>query len=230
MSYRLSLPNCLSALAAAAAMTLALPAQAEEKCTSPDAGGVSQCHAGLATENVRQLAVVQEQPQWCWAASISMIFAHHGYRVPQQEIVKDGYGVAVDLPAPSGEAMTHALSRAWVDENDKPFQGRALASDGVARQYQVSNEKVLAELAAGRPLLLGAIGHAVVLVGLRYERSAKGSVRITGGTVIDPQPGRGIRPLLRAEMRPTYVAAVQVTSVEQKMAAADSAADASLLR
>lgn len=230
MHCRSSLPIRLSALAAFATLVLALPAQAEEKCATPDTNGVSQCRAGLPAERVRALAVVQEQPQWCWAASISMIFAHHGYTVRQEEIVKDGYGVAADLPAPSGQAMTNALSRAWVDEHDRPFQGKAYASDSLARQYQVSDQKVLAELASGNPLLIGAMGHAVVLVGLRYERSAKGNVRIIGGTVIDPQPGRGVRPLLAGEMHPTYVAAVQVMGVEQKMAVAVAAADASLLR
>lgn len=230
MRCRSSLPIRLSALAALATLVLALPAQAEETCTTPDTNGVSQCHAGLAAEHVRELAVVQEQPQWCWAASISMIFAHHGYTVRQEEIVKDGYGVAANLPAPSGQAMTNALSRAWVDEHDRPFQGKAYASDALASQYQVSDQKVLAELVSGNPLLIGAMGHAVVLVGLRYERSAKGNVRIISGTVIDPQPGRGIRPLLAGEMHPTYVAAVQVMGVEQKLAVADAAADASLLR
>ena len=56
-----------------------------------------------------------------------------------------------------------------------------------------------------------------VLVGLRFERSACGTLRITGGTVIDPLPGMGIRPMLRAEMRPTYVAAVQVMGAYQRV-------------
>ncbi len=203
---------------------MGLPALAEEKCGAPDSNGVAVCRAGLPVDRLHQLAVVQEQPQWCWAASISMIFAHHGYTVRQEDIVKGGYGVAVDLPAPSGQAMTNALTRAWVDEHDRAFQGKALASDALSKQYQVSNAKVLAELAAGRPLLLGAMSHAVVLVGLKFERSASGAIRIIGGTVIDPRPvDGGIRPLLRAEMRPTYVAAVQVMGVEQKMAAAAGA-------
>ena len=221
MLFRSFLPTVLSSVAAALLVALALPALAEEKCTSPDANGVSQCRAGLPAHSVQKLAVVQEQPQWCWAASISMIFAHYGYRVPQEEIVKDGYGVAANLPAPSGQAMTNALSRAWVDEDDKAFQGKALASDLLSRQHEVSNQQVLAELVAGRPLLVGALGHAVVLVGLRYERSDRGQVRIIGGTVIDPQPGRGIRPLMAAEMHPTYVAVVHVMPAEQRVALAD---------
>lgn len=222
MFCRSSLPNLRSVLAVCTLAALALPSQAEEVCGTPNTHGVSICSAGLPAESVQQLAVVQEQPQWCWAASISMIFAHHGYAVRQEDIVKDGYGTAVNLPAPSGQAMTKALSRAWVDDNDKPFQGQAVATDAFARQFQVSERKVLAELADGRPLLLGALRHAVVLVGLKYERSQRGNVRIIGGTVIDPQPGKGIRPLLHGEMKPTYVAAVQVMGVEQRVAALES--------
>jgi hypothetical protein len=230
MFCRSLLPKLRSVLAVSALVALAIPSQAEEICGTPDTDGVSICSAGLPAQRVQQLAVVQEQPQWCWAASISMIFAHHGYTVRQEDIVKDGYGVAANLPAPSGQAMTNALSRSWVDENDRPFQGKAIASDARASQFQVSEHKVLAELADGRPLLLGAMRHAVVLVGLKYERSAKGNIRIIGGTVIDPQPGQGIRPLLHVEMKPTYVAAVQVMGVEQKMAAADLGRVASELR
>jgi hypothetical protein len=230
MPSRLSPPSFRSFLTVLALLTTALPSQAEEVCGSPNAYGVSICSAGLPAGSVEQLAVVQEQPEWCWAASISMIFAHHGYAVRQEEIVKDGYGAAVNLPAPSGQAMTNALSRAWVDGNAKAFQGIAVASDALSRRFQVSEHKVLAELADGRPLLLGAMRHAVVLVGLTYEKSERGNVRIIGGTVIDPRPGIGVRPLAAGEMKPTYVAAVQVMGDGQRLAAIDTAREAAFLR
>lgn len=229
MFRRPSLPINRLLLAACALTVLVFPAHADEVCGIPNPYGVSICSAGLPADSVQQLAVEQEKPEWCWAASISMIFAHHGYTVRQEDIVKDGYGVALNLPAPSGQAMTNALSRAWVDGRARQFQGHAVATDALSHQFQVSEHKVLAELADGRPLLLGAMRHAVVLVSLTYEKSELGNVRIIGGTVIDPQPGRGVRPLLAGEMKPTYVAAVQVMGAEQKMAVAESAADASLL-
>ena len=226
MFCRPSLPAFRSFLAVSALVAVALPSQAEEVCGTPDSTGVTLCSAGLPADRVQQLAVVQEQPQWCWAASISMIFAHHGFAVRQEDIVKDGYGgVAANLPAPSGQAMTKALSKAWVDGNAKPFQGHAVASDSHAGRFQVSEHKVLAELADGRPLLLGAQRHAVVLVELKYERSERGNVRILGGTVIDPRPGVGVRPLTVGEMKPTYVAAVQVMGDGERVAAAEVARD-----
>jgi hypothetical protein len=222
MLDRLSLSAVLSSLIAVALMVGVAPAQAEESCSTPDDNGVSQCHAGLPAESLPQLAVVQEQPQWCWAAAISMIFAHHGYQVRQQEIVRDGYGVVANFPAPSGQAMTNAMSKAWTDQHAQLFQAKAYVSDALSHQSEVSNNTVISELGAGRPLLIGAQGHAVVLVGLRFERSAKGNVRILGGTVIDPQPGTGVRPMHPAEMHPTYVAAVQVLPADQRVASLDT--------
>jgi hypothetical protein len=212
----------LRAIALFGLVALGLPALADEQCGAPDALGNRQCQAGLASDSVATIAAVQEQPQWCWAASISMIFAHHGYRVRQEEIVKDGYGVAVNLPASSGQVMTNALSKAWTDQNARGFQSTAQTSDALARHYEVSNGKVIAELTAGRPLLVGtSLGHAMVLVNLKYQRMVSGAVRINGGTVIDPDPSRGVRPMASVEMKLTYVAAVQVMAADQRVASLD---------
>ena len=210
---------------AALALLTAAPAQAREQCGPAGADGSRQCRAGIAAEKVRQLAVKQEQPQWCWAASISMIFAAHGYTVAQQEIVKDGLGIVASLPAPSGQAMSQSMSGTWLDDEARLFRTSVLASDARAKRFEITNQHVIAELAAGRPLLLGAAGHAVVLVGLDFERLPGGAVRITSGTVIDPVPGQGVRALSGAERRPTYVAAVQVIAID-RMAPADRSASA----
>ena len=85
MFCRSRLPKLRSVLAASALVALALPSQAEEICGTPDTNGVSICSAGLPAQSVQQLAVVQEQPQWCWAASISMIFGDDGQLVRFQE-------------------------------------------------------------------------------------------------------------------------------------------------
>jgi hypothetical protein len=61
----------------------------------------------------------------------------------------------------------------------------------------------------------------VVLVELKYEKSERGNVRILGGTVIDPRPGVGVRALTTGEMKPTYVAAVQVMGDGERVAALD---------
>jgi hypothetical protein len=57
-----------------------------------------------------------------------------------------------------------------------------------------------------------------------YERSASGEHRIVGGTVIDPAPERGVRPLQPDELTPGYLAAVQLPSAQVGTALADAGA------
>jgi hypothetical protein len=56
---------------------------AEERCQP--AGGVPQifCEAGIPTAQVNHIEAVQAMSQWCWAASIAMVFQFYGYEVPQ---------------------------------------------------------------------------------------------------------------------------------------------------
>src|SRR5687768_14169077 len=79
-------PGWLLALALASMFALLTPQvlHAAEVCSSPDQHGVAHCRAGLTTAQIRHMAVAQEKSQWCWAASIAMVFAHHGYKLEQE--------------------------------------------------------------------------------------------------------------------------------------------------
>ncbi|MES2973490.1 MAG: papain-like cysteine protease family protein [Pseudomonadota bacterium] len=188
--------------------------QAAETCNAPDARGTVSCTAGMSEARIREIAISQERSQWCWAASMSMIFAHHGLRVPQEHIVKDVHGKVEDVNAPSGEAMTSALRRRWRDQmGNQEFAVNTRTGDIAANRYEITNAQIADELTGGRPLLIGTKGHAMVLVKANYERRTNGDVVITGGTVIDPMPDKGVRKLARAEMVLSYVAAVEVSEV-----------------
>lgn len=203
----------MSALGVLAAW--ATPAQAGESCNAPDAKGSIACTAGLHEDRIREIAITQDKSQWCWAASISMIFASHGFRLPQEAIVKDITGKLEDVNAPSGEAMTNALRRKWRSpESHQEVATSAKVGDIAANRFEISNAAIADELAEGRPLLIGTRGHAMVLVKANYERRTNGDVIITGGTVIDPLPGKGVRKLARGEMILSYVAAVQVAGIK----------------
>ncbi|MBC7452707.1 MAG: C39 family peptidase [Massilia sp.] len=197
----------------------ALASQAAETCRTADAKGAIACSAGMDDARVREIAIVQERSQWCWAASISMIFANYGYTLPQETIVKDVHGSVADVNAESGEVMTSALQRHWRDAANHEFAVSSRAGDVAASRYDISNDAIATELINGRPLLIGTRGHAMVLVHANYERRSNGVVVITGGTVIDPLPGKGVRRLARNEMGLTYVAAVQVSSMDSKASA-----------
>lgn len=52
----------------------------------------------------------QDCPQWCWAASASMVFAMHGHPLDQMKIVPRVFGGVVCMPAPSGITIATVLN------------------------------------------------------------------------------------------------------------------------
>lgn len=203
----------------AAALLLPFTASAKVDCDVADARGVQRCKAGLDDAQIRQIQRSQEKSQWCWAASIAMVFAHHGFTVSQEQVVRRQFADLADR-AVSGSAITEMLSRGWKDGKGRQFQPVAAVADPYARRFEVATQNLVQELSEERPLIFGAETHAMVLVQVEFERGAAGAiVRITGGTVIDPAPGKGVRSLQRQEMRPKYVAAVQLAPASQLAAA-----------
>lgn len=215
MSSTIHQPRLRSWIFMAAALVALLGTtglHASEICSAPDASGVRSCKAGLSTEQVQTIRVAQEKPQWCWAASIAMVFAHYGYKVPQEGIVRQHFGDATDK-AVSGRDITSLLEAPWTDGRGRPFAANASVADAPDKRPAPAHEIMVSELTAQRPLLIGVSEHAMVLVRVEYERVAgQSGVRITGGTVIDPMPGRGLRRLMPHEARPSYVAAVRVSN------------------
>ncbi|HVN04880.1 MAG TPA: hypothetical protein VMT86_10710, partial [Bryobacteraceae bacterium] len=50
-------------------------------------------------------------------------------------------------------------------------------------------------LAVGMPLIIGSMGHAMVLTAVSYNRAPNSQGQVTGAVVRDPWPGRGRRML-----------------------------------
>lgn len=185
-------------------------AGAAERCDAADARGIQRCSAGLADLQIAQMQRTQLGANWCWAASIAMVFAHHGYAVSQQQVVQRQFGALQDL-AISGPEISAHLNREWRDQSGRGFQASAKGGDVAGPLNRQAPAALIAQLAQEQPLVLGADGHAVVLVEVQYERfTLQDAVRITGGKVIDPAPGRGVRALSASELRPSYVVAVGV--------------------
>ena len=160
-----------------------------------DVYGSPQCHAWVELRDIHRFAALQAMDQWCWAACISMVFAHHGRAVSQQRIVEAAYGAAYNMPALSGAVIARQISRPWVDDHGHAFNARMTGvfdfDNGI---MALDNAGVVAELEAGRPMIIGSGNHAMVLVGVNYVRTPFGP-RIHGAHVFDPWPGRGIQPL-----------------------------------
>jgi hypothetical protein len=194
--------NRRNALRTIATLALGGPAivSAQERCKTPDYQGMTACEVGIPSWKGN--AILRQQPslsQWCWAASMEMVFAHYGHRVPMKRIVTEVYGRTVNLPAPSW-TIVQQLSREWEDEDGETFSCQCdvlwdtAAGYGKAAPDQIASQYLHRQM----PLIIGTQGHAMVLTALSYVKhvvnTSYGSV--TTATVRDPYPGRGGRRVL----------------------------------
>lgn len=129
----------------------------------------------------------QRASQWCWAACISSVLDYHGVRVSQERIVQETYGGLVNLPSFGVGPMLASLNRISADDNGTPFMVRATSRG-------VNAETAAQELAQDRPLIIGTMGHAMVLTGLIYSGNGMQTI-INNASVYDPWPGKGHRNL-----------------------------------
>jgi hypothetical protein len=184
-------------------LSFAAPARAAVECTPFGPNGVQRCVAGLPSPVADTIMAYQKQSQWCWAASISMVFHHHGLTVSQQEIVKQAWGTLVNMPA-QPQDIARSLNRDWVDARGTRWR--------VATSTLTADPATAArDLAAGRPLIIGTMGHAMVLTALTYDRAVDGSGQVVLATVRDPWPGNGGRRDLSAQ---EWISTMLLTSIE----------------
>jgi hypothetical protein len=187
-------------------------------CAKPDRKGVQRCRTGLPRQRMQQLLRMQEDTQWCWAAGIAMVFASMGLEVEQGHVVRANFGELLNWPARDRE-ITRLLNRRWQDRSGRAYVASARTSE-VEVDISRHAPHLVEELASGRPVILAAMKHLVVLAEVEFERSADGESRIVGGTVLDPAAGRGIRPLEEHELKPTYLARIRVEPADDGEAGA----------
>ena len=170
-------------LQAATALLLLGPqlAAAAEECAPVDTHtGIQRCKAGLDTAQVGQIRVFQEKPQWCWAASLAMVFAHHGYRLHIAERV----GAVGRQP---GRPSRRVLTGCWraAGRTSASVDTPAHAGNAPARRF-CSTDDTLSRDAAERPIMRRAWLHGAGE--MEYERFAEqDAVAHNGGTVIEPR-------------------------------------------
>lgn len=213
----------LSLVTVVAFQLMVSPAHAGERC-QPDPYGQVVCEVGIPSERLEPITSQQAMSQWCWAASISMIFGYHGHPLPQERIVQSVFGQLVDLPAMNGMVMSRSLARPWVDQRGRRFQAKVRVFDNHAGQFELDTEAIITELREERPMLVGTVGHAMVMTALRYVRTPMGP-QVIGVTVRDPWPGRGRRDLQWHEMQPQYLAAVDLGAKKKVEVPSEDVAD-----
>jgi hypothetical protein len=148
--------------------------------------------AQTATVNIMQLAQsvsTQQCEQWCWAASISMIFGFYGHPLSQASIVLATYGNVVCLPAGSSTTIGVDLSRRWVDARGVPFTSQVVAAYDYFNGLNTfaGNASIVAALKANDPMLYCNRSHAMVLYSVTYVDGPLGP-DIQRADVIDPWP------------------------------------------
>lgn len=168
--------------------------------------GVQQCEAGIDSSIAHVTAAAaggQHLSQWCWAACIEMVFRYYGLQVPQARIVQETWGGIVNLPAQPGQIMMN-LNRSWIDG-----AGRRFGASGDA--FTANPITAAQDLAQDMPLIIGTMGHAMVLTSLSYMRDQFGNGNVTAAVVRDPWPGRGRRVLSAQEWYgTTFLARIRV--------------------
>ena len=97
----------------------------------------------------------------------------------------------MNLPGQPAQILAD-LNRPWADENGNAFL--------VAGDVLTANPMTAAQdLARDMPLIIGTLGHAMVLTSLEYARDPVGNGSVTAAVVRDPWPGRGRRILSAQE-------------------------------
>lgn len=146
----------------------------------------------------------QLQSQWCWAASISMVFSYYQHPISQSRIVSEVYGGLQNLPG-AGYVIASKLNGCLVDDAGDSFQSRLVAAyDADAGVYAITNQQIISALDREQPLILGARTHAMVLTGIQYYQTAQGPY-VVAAAVFDPWPGVGLRPLQMDELYPIHL-------------------------
>ena len=150
-------------------------------CTPFAPNGIQQCEAGIDSGILDVVASdTQHKSQWCWAACIEAVFTYYDHPVPQERIVTEVWGDVVNMPGQPGQILG-ALNRRWKDENDNEFRSYASA---------IGTNAITAaqDLAADHPLIIGTLGHAMVLTSLTYLRDVYGRGDVQLAEVRDPWP------------------------------------------
>jgi len=150
-------------------------------CSSYNAYGVQHCIAGINSEILDVTASdTQHNSEWCWAASISAVFNYYGHNISQERIVEETFGQVENVPG-SPNAILSALNKRWTDDDGNAFSVRATT-------IAVTPAAAAQDLAADHPLIIGTLGHAMVLTALEYDHDAYGRGNVTIATVRDPWP------------------------------------------
>ncbi len=190
-------------IASAAAFAFSTMAHAQN-CQRTPYGQV--CRAEVNMPQLIAAINTQRCPEWCWAASISMIFAFYGHPIDQTEIVRQTYGNVVCFPAGTTRTIGNDLSRSWTDVAGRRFTSRVVAAYDPANGINaINNDIIIRELQTNHPLLYCNTQHAMVNYGVDYIPTPMGP-NVRAVAVVDPWPtSPRVHGLTAPEMMPAHL-------------------------
>jgi hypothetical protein len=161
------------------------------ECQPAGAPGLAACSVGLRSPIADRFARRQPaQSQWCWAACIEMVAAYYGFALPQEQVVAEIYGGAYDRPA-DAQVIVSALSRPWRDADGRDLATgcEVIYAAGYSPPGQRPDLIAIERLYGDMPIIIGTVGHAMVLSALDFiQMPDAGEASVTGAVVRDPWP------------------------------------------
>lgn len=148
-------------------------------------------YVGIPKDRFDHFASAQTNSNWCWAASLQMIFNYYGVDISQAQIVRRSYG-----SDPNGNLPNWTGSMQLITAN---LNNWSFTSSGIQYSVQASLNLgapnptyMIQELSEGRPILIAYrsgpnSGHAVVITACSYIQTNYGPY-IQSIVVRDPWP------------------------------------------
>ena len=171
----------------------------------------------------------QKASNWCWAATISNLFAHYGHGVSQSRIVTEAYGAPVNMTGGDYSNLARLLNRPWVDDSGGGFNSKLVAALDVPNGVTaISNDQIRDALARNRPLVIGTTSHAMLAIGMTYTEIGGSVVNVSQVQVFDPWPGVGFRNARMEEVTPAPRGGILLFVAEARVSASKSDASRSL--
>lgn len=177
--------------------------------------GIEKCSAGVEIDG---FTAEQEKDHWCWAACIQAVFNYHGYSVSQKRIVHKVFPKYNDNSGAVGPQIVQAVNGHWTTDDGEDFSAHAKVLLDTQFFFKQPDAAAVAarELAKDNPLILGAMGHAVMLSAMSYLRDNSGHGQPQSLTVRDPWPGSPNKRILSPTeaLQTSFLVAIHVKKGE----------------
>ncbi len=137
--------------------------------------------SGILSSKINAEQTIQDNSEWCWAASIATILKYYGCQMTQEDIVRHVFGKLADQAAGPDELAAALHDTVYVNGKALPIRAAVARNDKELVGYLEKENPVL--LAYEHP----QGGHAVVCTAVTYQM-VNSEPHVLRLTVRDPWP------------------------------------------